>query len=170
MTQPKFAPIPLDDEVRPGQRLDPPRPWAAHRPGEFRPGSSDDRSTMGIPGPDQGYVLRLARFIAPRLVLTAGEHEGDIIAGGSAIALRRAAIFGRAPVVADLEVAFGLYGYFDPDPPAPLVALRKTRFAGLSHDYAGCRILAHLLADTTLRLMPSAVATHHSAWTELLAV
>ena len=72
-------------------------------------------------------------------MLEPDEHAEDVLAGAVAIALRRAAIFGRAPVGADIELALRLFKYLVGDegtwPSSDLVALRRERFAGAAHDY-----------------------------------
>ena len=123
MTQPRFAPIQYEDEVRPGYRLAPPVRWVADRPADYTGQPTRFRHGEGVHGPDQGYALLLAERIVDRLVLASGEHLGDVVTACVAIALRRAAIFGRAPVLADLEVAYGLLGYLS-DAPAALVSAR----------------------------------------------
>ena len=153
MTQPKFAPIPLEDEVRPVHKLDPPLAWMLHRPAEFTPSGSPGRG-RGAPGPDQGYAMRLADGLSGEVIRTPGEHLDDIIAGAVAVAMRRAALFGRAPVRSDLEVAFGLFGYLD-TAPVELVAARKLRFAGCAHDYWTRRALADMVPEEALRLAPA---------------
>ena len=134
MTQPRFAPILKQHEVREVQRIAAPAPWTAHRPGERRPAPQLLRQAgLGIPGPDQGYALALAARFEDRLVLEPGERAEDVLAGAVAIALGRAAIFGRAPVAADIELALGLFKYLVGDegtwPSGELVALRRERFA-----------------------------------------
>ena len=60
-------------------------------------------------------------------MLEPGEHAEDVLAGAVAIALRRAAIFGRAPVTADIELALELFKYLVGDegtwPTSELVAV-----------------------------------------------
>ena len=167
MTQPTFAPIPAEDEVRPGYRPGPARPWVPSRPGELvlaGPGAEASAggarlAGRGVPGPDQGYALRLAERIEGRLVLVSGERTDDVLAGAVALALRRAALFGRAPVVADLEVALGLFGFLAPAP-AGLVEARRAVFGGLGHDEWRRRALANGVDEAALRRRPSDVATH----------
>ncbi len=48
-----------------------------------------------------------------------------------AIALRRASLFGRAPMIHDLTVAFTLWGYLG-EAPAELTSVRKERFAAVA--------------------------------------
>ena len=108
---PEFVPVDRTKLLRtyesPPRR---PAPWLADRPGELlaRPAR---RARLGYPGPDQGYVLRLARQFHGKLALTSGEHERDALAGGCGVALRRASLFGRAPVVHDLTVALTVWGF-----------------------------------------------------------
>jgi hypothetical protein len=167
MTQPSFAPIALDDEVRPAYRLDPPAPWRASRPGELRPGAERLVRGGGVPGPDQGYALRLAARFRDRLVLTEGEHADDVIAGALAVALRRAAVYGRAPVSSDLELALSVFGYLAAAP-EDLVQHRRRLFAGVAHDYTRQRAVASALPETTLRLTPRAVQA--GDWRRLVEV
>lgn len=169
MTQPKFAPIPLEDEVRPGYRLGVPAPWTAVRPGELvevRPSRGAQpvatRRGRGSPGPDAGYAMRLAERVAERIVLAKGEHAEDVLAGAVAIAMRRAAIFGRAPVRADLEVALGLFGFLG-EAPAELVARRRTLFAGVDHDEWARRVLVDAVEEADLRRSPAEVAAGETA-------
>lgn len=176
MTQPKFSPIPIEDEVRPGYHLGVPAPWVADRPGDLGPGAiragdlgGARNEGRGVPGPDQGYALRLAELFESRLVLEAGERPKDVLAGAVAIAMRRAALFGRAPVTGDLELALGLFGFLDPAP-AALVVHRKALFTGVDHDYWARRELASLVPGSTLRMVGSDVREQLSRWDELFQV
>ncbi|HUZ19754.1 MAG TPA: hypothetical protein VMU75_04180 [Acidimicrobiales bacterium] len=167
MTQPRFAPIPLEDEVRPGYRLEPPKPWTPHRPADYRAGAFPRTTGSGVPGPDQGYALRLARRFDERLELAPGEHADDVIAGAVSLALRRAARFGRAPVITDIELVLTLFGYLG-DAPRELVERRRGLFQGASHDYWQRRALAHLVPDATLQLTPAEVRGRLADWSDLI--
>ncbi|HLI15395.1 MAG TPA: hypothetical protein VKV23_04995 [Acidimicrobiales bacterium] len=167
MTQPKFAPILVEDEVRPTTRLAPPRPWTFHRPAEVLPARPPWRRGGGVPGPDQGYALRLARRLEDRLVLEPGEHREDVVAGIVAIAMRRAARAGRAPVLADLELAAELFGFLS-DAPSDLVEHRRAAFAGVAHDYGRRRELAASVPEESLALTPETARAKLAAWRELL--
>lgn len=163
MTQPKFAPIQYEDEVRPSYRLAPPSRWTADRPADFKPGPRPSSAGSGIPGPDQGYVLLLAERIADRILLAPGEHVDDVIDGAAAIALGRAAVFGRAPVLVDLEFALRLFGYLS-KAPEELVRLRRSLFDGLADDYWRRRELAHTVPQSLLRLSPAEVDQKTGTW------
>ena len=114
---------------------------------------------LGYQGPDQGYALKLAERFEGRLALAAGEREDDALAGCCAVALRRASLFGRAPVVHDLRLALELFGFLD-EADAGLAAWRRDQFAGAAshHGYHVKLRLAGLVPEATLRLAPAAVA------------
>ena len=177
MTQPKFAPITEQHEVREVQRIGAPEPWVLHRPGEHRPAPRPARQPgLGVPGPDQGYALELAKRFADRLVLEPGERVEDVLAGATGIALSRAAIYGRAPIAADIELALRLFGYLGRADgtvaPSDLVAFRHGCFAGADHDYWRRRALANEVPAATLRLTPRDLADRFDAepgfWRDLL--
>lgn len=144
MAQPPYVPHAPNGTARhyssPPQRTG---GWRAERPGELAEGPQPAGEGFGHQGPDQGYALRLARRFAPRLALQAGEKARDVVAGCVTVAMKRASLFGRAPVSADLQVAFDRWRFFDADPPIEVVASRRELFAGAGgHDgYAiRCRI------------------------------
>jgi hypothetical protein len=179
MTQPKFAPIMEQHEVREVQRIGAPAPWTPHRPGESRPTPQLLRQAgLGVPGPDQGYALELATRFEDRLDLQPGERAEDVLAGAVAVALRRAAIFGRAPVAADIELALGLFGHLVRDqgawPPSELAALGRERFAGAAHDYSRRRALVDAVPEASLRLSPQSLSERldrePGCWRELVGV
>lgn len=169
MTQPKYAPIALEDEVRQVYRLDPPAPWRADRPGDLSPGPRSGVRGGGVPGPDQGYALKLASRFASRIAPTVGEARGDVMAAAVAVGLRRAALYGRAPVAADLELALELFGYLG-DAPEDLVAYRMTRVPGVAHDYAALRELVSGVPESALRLTPAVARSRRPQWRELLGL
>ena len=79
---------------------------------------------LGAQGPDQGFALSIAARLTPDLHVQPGERVDDAVVGCVAIALRRASMFSRAPVVHDVRIAFTIWGYFDASPPADLLARR----------------------------------------------
>ena len=136
----------------------------ADRPAELADGQPAGPG-LGYQGPDQGYALRLVRQFDGQLVLTNGEHASDAEAGCVAVALRRASMFGRAPVIHDLPVAFTIWGFLSGADPE-LVALRRPLFEGIAHPHhgAGRHRVAELVNEDVLRLGPAAAATVAPNW------
>jgi hypothetical protein len=149
-----------------------PEPWHPDRPGDLgakQPTGGD----FGYPGPDQGYALHLAGLLRDRVHLVKGEAWADVRAGCVLLALKRASIFGRAPVMHDLKVAFTIWGYLDEKGLSGLVALRKPLFAAVSHGhhYLEQRQLVAVVPDAVLLLTPAEVTRRHAEdWRSLVAV
>ena len=159
MAAPNYVPA---TAKAPSSYRSPPRrddPWMADRPGEVVGDGPQAGPGMGHQGPDQGYALKLAERFAGRLVLAAGEREDDALAGCCAVALRRASMFGRAPVMHDLRLALELFGFLI-DADAALASWRRAHFAGAAghHGYRVKLRLAELVPTETLRLTPAAAA------------
>jgi len=158
MAAPDYVPTPVADPARVYQS--PPwRPesWLAERPAEI-PGRQPLGPRLGDPGPDQGYALRLARQVRGRLVLTGAESEDDAIAGVVAIAMRRSAMFGRAPSIHDLTVALTLWGFLAEASPE-FVAIRAQVFAAVAstHHYMERRAIVDAVPEDVLALDPASV-------------
>ncbi len=168
MAAPDYVPVPLSDRPREPLAMPPNRRWKADRPADLQRGQPQGR-IMGDPGPDQGYALKLAEIIEPRIVLAAGESVHDAQAGCGAVALRRASMYGRAPVIHDLELAFRLWGFLE-GAPADLVDYRRPLFSGAGHHYLRQREIADMVPEATLRMTPAAVAARLGEWRELLAI
>jgi hypothetical protein len=83
-------------------------------------------------------------------VLGAGERIEDALAAATAIGLRRAAGFGRAPVSADIEFGLGALGLLGPVDPET-ASRRQKLISGLSHDYFRQRRLADICDASALR-------------------
>jgi hypothetical protein len=132
--------------------------WTADRPGDLT-GRQPLGPRLGYPGPDQGFVLKLARSFEPRLVLAEGEQADDAVAGCCAVALKRASLFGRAPVVHDLTAAFTVWGFLD-EADAELLRLRRPLFEEVSnpHHYMELRRIADLVPQAVLRLSHTEIA------------
>lgn len=168
MAAPKFAPV-VD---QPHYTSPPvvPHAWTPHRPGDID-GFQPAGRRLGAQGPDQGYGLAIANRLAPTLRLQAGERVDDAVRGCLGIALRRASLYGRAPVVHDVRLAFTIWGFFLDAPPADLLARRTELFEGVGqvgHHYAEGRLIADLVPETTLGLTPEAAAARTpAAWREL---
>jgi hypothetical protein len=169
MAAPQHVPSSLAQQPRRGLPLPPSAPWRAERPADLGP-AQPLGAALGNPGPDQGYALKLARHFDDRLVLAEGEHAADAVVGCLGVALRRASIFGRAPVIHDLEIAFTIWGFLG-DAPPQLVALRRPRFQALEHHYEEQRAIAAQAPEATLRLIPAQVkARWPGEWRALLGV
>ena len=110
MTQPTFVPISEADQVRPARHLHVPGSWTTTRPAELRTPTAPRGRSVGTPGPDAGFALRLARRFAHDLKLAEGETEHDVLVGCALIAARRAALFGRGPSIYDVAAGAGAVG------------------------------------------------------------
>lgn len=171
MAAPEYVPTDPTARVR-AYRSNPrrPEPWVADRPGEvdFQPRGE----RLGDPGPDLGFALKIARTFDDRLQLADGEDHHDVVGGCVAVAMRRSSIYGRAPVLFDLELAFTIWGYLDPAADAALVEYRRPRFEGVghaAHHYVELRELVDSVPEATLRLTPSGAADAYAAdWREAL--
>ncbi|HEY2428023.1 MAG TPA: hypothetical protein VGI06_03760 [Acidimicrobiales bacterium] len=170
MAQPDYVPVTDSDRVRVTERLPTPEGWTPNRVGEVRlEGGQPTGPRFGVAGPDQGYALKLARHLAPELVLAPSESTADVTDGCLGVALKRAAAFGRAPVIDDLRVAFGVWGFLG-EAPDDLVAFRRPLFAGAAHHYNDRRLIVALVPEATVRLTPAAVAAQQlsGGWRSLL--
>ena len=86
------------------------------------------------------------------------------------LAMRRASLFGRAPVTEDLELAFSLFGWLGGGTPE-LAEWRRLTVAGADHDYSRRRGLVDGVPDATLRLKPGEdVRAALGNWRQLLGV
>jgi len=172
MAAPKFAPNSSIEEVRSYASPDyVPDPWMPDRPAEIQ-GRQPEGDRLGYQGPDQGYVLVLAKLVRERVLAQPGESVDDAIRGSINIALRRASLFGRAPVIHDLTIALTIWGWFDPEPAPELASRRKGLFDGVAnttHHYREGRLIADLVPESTLRLDPIRAADLSSSgnWREL---
>jgi len=153
MTQPTFVPIAEADQVRPARHLHVPGSWTASRPAEAGGPVQPRGRSLGTPGPDQGFALRLARRFEHEVQLGEGESAHDVLLGVALIAAKRAALFGRAPSVYDVQFALHLWDLLVDAPPA-LRARRRAAFSGVSHDYVAQRRLVDSVPDEVLRLGP----------------
>lgn len=166
MAAPKFSPVAPTDRARYYESPDHvPASWSPDRPGDIE-GFQPTGERLGAQGPDQGYALKLANRLADRLHLHPGEHVDDVIRGCLGIALRRASLFSRAPVVHDLHVAFTVWGFYDADADPELVQLRRAKFEGLrhvGHHYAEAREVVDAISPELLVQTPAQVEAAHTA-------
>ena len=141
-----------------------PTPWVPDRPGEID-GLQPEGEQLGTPGPDQGYALKLVTAFEGRVRLQDGESEADALAGASAIAMKRSALFGRAPVVHDLTVGLTIWGFLDAAAPKELVDLRRPWFdeVHLVHHYPQLRRIADAAPEAVLRLPHAEIVERYGA-------
>jgi hypothetical protein len=174
MAAPEFVPVKPLIGVRtyesPPRRPD---PWRADRPGDLV-GRQPLGERLGVPGPDQGYALKLAdEQFRPKLIL-GDVHADDAVAGCLGIALRRAALFGRAPTTHDLRVAFTIWGFLDVSPDKELMETRAAWFAEVAHPhhYAEARRIADAVTDAVLLLSHTDIEADYTGrgWRSLVTV
>lgn len=172
MAAPEYVPQPAIRHVRsyssPPRR---PESWQPERPGD-EPWHQPTGAHLGMPGPDQGYVYVLARLFVGQLQLAHDEHEQDALVGCIGVALKRASLFGRAPVVHDMTVALTIWGFLG-DAPPDLIAYRQPLFAEVSnpHHYVEQRRLVDLVSDESLRMTPAQITEQHRVdWRSLLTL
>jgi hypothetical protein len=173
MAAPEYVPVKPMDDVR-TYESPPRRPdsWMARRPGDLKTGQPRGVN-FGNPGPDQGYALLLADRHRDRLRLQPEESADDVIHGVVPIALKRASLMGRAPVIYDLTIGFTVWGYLDDNPPSELVEKRKALFEEVAHPghYVERQHLVSMVPVETLRLAPDAVKSQYAAdWRSLLDI
>lgn len=170
MAAPEYVPVLADTDPRtygsPPRR---PSSWTATRPGDISGEGQPDGDMLGTQGPDLGYALKIARQMTDQLVLTEGEHLDDVIAGCTAVAMKRSSLFGRAPVVHDLTVAFTVWGFLG-EAPEELVELRRELFAeaGTHHHWTARRRIVDMVPDEVLHRPVARVTTGVSDWKRLL--
>ncbi len=149
-----YAPSTREDAPRqepnlaPGVRLPPASRAAVDRPGEHEPGRPTGK-LFGNPGPNVGYALTLCARLRDRLTLARHEQREDATAVIAELAMRRAASFGRAPVMADIERAAEVFGYLGAAPD-DFVDWRTSALAHTSHDYGKRRAAVNAVPDSAL--------------------
>ena len=169
MSQPAHVPVQASDRVRPSALLPTPQQWFLGRPADEMTLEQPKGPRFGAPGPDLGYGLKLARMLRPKLQLEAGELPEDVIAGCFACGARRAAHFGRAPVIYDMEWAYGIWGYLG-GAPDDLVSWRKPMFRGASSHYWDQREIVDAVRVETLNFTPAAAKASLTGWRDLFIV
>jgi len=145
--------------------------WRAVRPGDIDPKAGTGRRGVlfGTPGPDGGYALTLAERFHDQISVVRPEtvHDAETIA--AQVAMRRGGLFGRAPVRADVELGFTLFGWIG-EAPADLVEWRRLAVAGVSHDYARRVGLVEAIPETVVRQRPDEIQGRLSEWRQLLGL
>jgi hypothetical protein len=168
MAAPKFVPVSPVGAFRSGETLPAALEWRADRPGDLV-GAQPKGTKLGNPGPDQGYAIKLANMFHGKLHLSAGEHEHDVLVGILGVALKRASLYGRAPVIHDLTRALDVFGFRNANAPKDLVAFRTSLFEAAGHHYELQREIADVVPESTLSMGSSAFDIHHGkGWRSML--
>jgi len=151
-----FVPTTLDEEPRqepnlaPGSHMPASGSWRADRPGDL--GALQPKGAfLGSPGPNVGYALTLANRARDRLKLEPHESADDATEVVAAVAMKRAATFGRAPTVTDVDFAMELLGYLG-DAPEDVKAWRPDVVREAAHDYVVRRAVVDTVGTGLLRL------------------
>lgn len=143
-----------------------PAPWRADRPGELT-GRQPLAERLGVPGPDPGYALKLAERFRESLQLRDRESPADVLSGAAAVAMKRAGLFGRAPISVDLELGLVLWGYLDANVDEELVELRREWFEEIHTrpNYMRRRRVADAVPADLLRRTPTEIkAAYAEDW------
>ena len=160
-TDPFVAPE-LEDRPRqepnlaPGVHLPAAHAWKADRPGDLVAGQPTG-NLLGRPGPNVGYAVTLAGRLRDSIALAPHEHVADALAVIAELAMKRAASYGRAPTMPDVEVAASLLGYRD-DVDGAFASWRSEAFHGADHEYGVRRAIVDAVPDAVLRLPPKVPA------------
>ena len=155
-----------EPNLAPGVHYPPARPWRADRPGDLR-GGQPTGELFGSPGPNIGYALSLIARARDRFALAPHEHFEDAAAVVGELAMKRAASYGRAPVMADVECAMLTLGYqggVDPD----FATWRVRAVDGAHEHYPHRRALCDAADLDCLRLAPSALSSRTTEIRETL--
>jgi hypothetical protein len=166
-----YVPTLPEDAPRRSVAIPPATGWRAARPGDIDPavGPGCNGVLFGTPGPDSGYALTLAEQFHDQITVVRPETVHDAEAIAAQVAMRRGGLFGRAPVRADVEVGFTLFGWLG-DAPAELVAWRRLAVAGVSHDYPRRVGLVVAIPELVVRQRPDQIREQMSDWRHLLGL
>jgi hypothetical protein len=153
MAQPFFRPTEKSFRVRASYRLRTPPKFELKRVGEIRPevGDPEPDYINSFPGPDQGFGLLLIENALKDINLSHEENKHDVISAFGALVTKRAAYFGRAPIVSDVKYILLLFGYQTDKPinkelESKLIAKRRLMFLGAAHSYEIQRKIAHTVS------------------------
>jgi hypothetical protein len=166
-----YVPTRPEDAPRRSMAIPPAGGWRSDRPGDFDAavGSGRPGVLFGTPGPDSGYALTLAEQFGHQITAVVPEtvHDAESVAAG--VAMRRGGVFGRAPIRADVELGFTLFGWLG-DPPADLVEWRRKAVAGAAHHYARRTSHVESIPEWVIRQRPDQVVERMSDWKHLLGL
>ena len=154
---PELEDLPRQEtNLAPGVHLPAAQAWRADRPGDLVAGQPTG-SLLGRPGPNVGYAVTLAGRHRDSITLAPHEHAADALAVISELAMKRAASYGRAPIMPDVQIAATLLGY-EGDPDDAFASWRTGAVHGADHDYGVRRAIIDAVPDSVLRLPPKVPA------------
>jgi hypothetical protein len=133
----------------PGTALPPAGRWVADRPGDPRRAQPPEGPLFGTPGPNVGFAYTLAEHVKDRIECAEGEDLHDVIPVIAELAAKRAARFGRAPVIYDVETAMAVLGY-DGSTDAEFAQVRAVLVHDAGHDYYRRRAIVDAVPDELL--------------------
>ena len=147
-------------------------PWLGHGKADLTKGQP--RGTgYGNHGPDQGYALIIAERFRDQLALRPGEDVEDALQGGVLIGLKRASLYGRAPVIHDIAIALTIWGLLDSNAPDELVARRRQLFEGVRevrHHTELQHLVDQVPEDTLRKTRQEIEAAYPAQWQALLGL
>ena len=163
--------VPPDPDARPRQQqnlppgvaLPPASHWHPDRPGDLSGPVVGHGELTGRPGPNVGFAYTLAERAKDRMRLGPNEHIDDVAAVVAEIAGKRAALFGRAPVMQDIEHAMSVLGY-DRYDSAAFVEARTLLVLGAAHEYGKRRAVVDSVPDELLRSAGVELKDRIEAW------
>jgi hypothetical protein len=165
-----YVPTRPEDAPRHSVAIPPAVGWKAVRPGDLDPAAARGKGVLfGTPGPDSGYALTLAEQYHGQITAVFPETAHDAESVAAQFAMRRAGVFGRAPVRGDVELGFTLFGWLG-DPPAELVEWRRKAVARAAHDYARRTTLIETIPEWVVRHRLDDVRARMGEWRHLLGL
>ena len=171
--------VPADLADRPRQQAEPPaRRRAAARVELASPTgpaisvrrAAATASCSAVPGPNVGYAYTLAERVARTGCGSARTSTlDDAVAVVAEIAAKRAAIFGRAPVIDDVDVAIDAARLRRRRPTTPSSRSVRSSCTSAAHEYLRRRTMVDAVPESLLRKRMAEVAESVDAWRSQLA-
>jgi hypothetical protein len=154
---PELGDLPRQEpNLAPGVHMPAAHSWRADRPGDLVAGQPTG-TLLGRPGPNVGYAVTLAARLRDSVQLAPHEHAADALAVIAELAMKRAASFGRAPTMPDVEIAASLLGY-QGDADDGFAEWRAGALHGADHEYEVRRAVVDAVPDAVLRMPPKVPA------------
>jgi hypothetical protein len=133
----------------PGVALPPAEQWTPDRPGDLGP-AQPQGELLGNPGPNVGYAYNLVERVKDEFTVGPHEYAGDAAAVVAEVAGKRAAAYGRAPVMPDIRRAMAILGY-DGSADDNFAKTRTLAVQEAAHDYRRRRAIVDSVPDELLR-------------------